>query len=103
MTPAFPKRGPDAGTMDRVRPQCGSWHRPRYRRLADLSSQTPSGGGLSADPGQKQDPGERMLASEEEGLTNQGPLYRSPHEHSDIRVIAAVPGFCWDAWAACSL
>ena len=25
MTPAFPRRGPDAGTMDQVRPQPGPW------------------------------------------------------------------------------
>jgi hypothetical protein len=26
MTPAFPKRGPDAGTMDQARPQSRPWH-----------------------------------------------------------------------------
>ena len=77
MTPAFPKRGPDAGTMDQVRPQCGPWHQNTL--IVDWPTyplQTPSGGGLRADPGQKQDPGERMLASGKEGLTNRGPLQK---------------------------
>ena len=25
-TPHLPKRGPDAGTMDQVRPRCRTWH-----------------------------------------------------------------------------
>lgn len=37
------------------------------------SSRTPSGDGHSADPVQKQVPGERMT---QKGLTNQGPLQK---------------------------
>jgi hypothetical protein len=44
--------------------------------LADLSSLTPSGGGLRADPGQKDDPGERDPQREREGLTHPGLLQK---------------------------
>ena len=55
------ERGPDAGTMDQVRPQFPSLApTTRNHRLVDLSSHTPSGGGLRADPVQKHDPGERI-------------------------------------------
>src|ERR1700688_3881860 len=93
MTPAFPKRGPDAGTMDQVRPQCGPWHQNTL--IVDWPTyplQTPSGGGLRADPGQKQDPGERMLASGKEGLTNRGPLQKPALERSG-NAGRAVPDF----------
>src|SRR6516165_2895722 len=53
------------------RPQLSSWG-PNHAnpRLVDLSSLTPSGGGLRADPVQKRDPGERISRkSENEGLT----------------------------------
>ena len=42
-TPAFPKRGPVAGTMDQVRPQSGlsAFDDHAFRRLAGLSSSRP--------------------------------------------------------------
>src|SRR6201997_4797823 len=58
MTPAFPKRGPDAGTMDQVRPQ--TWRMAqttRNARLVDLSSSNPIRWWPRADPEQKHDPG----------------------------------------------
>ena len=46
-------------------------------RLVDPSSSNPIRWPFRADPGQKHDPGERMLAKKEnEGLTNQGPLQK---------------------------
>jgi hypothetical protein len=57
VTPAFPSEVPTTGTTDQVRPRSTLWHQPRTCRLADLSSQTPSGGGQRADPVQKHDPG----------------------------------------------
>jgi len=53
------------------RPQLSSWGSNHANpRLVDLSSLTPSGGGLRADPVQKHDPGERISRkSENEGLT----------------------------------
>ena len=58
-TPAVPKRSPDAGTMDQVRPPSGMWHHDHaHRRLADLSSSNPIRWRPRADPGQKQVPGD---------------------------------------------
>jgi hypothetical protein len=64
MTPAFPKRGPDAGTMDQVRPPSGSWQQttptvdwPTY------PLQTPSGGGPAPTPDRSRTPAKRTLAS----------------------------------------
>src|SRR5882762_2017307 len=77
MTPAFPKRGPDAGTMDQVRPHCATWH--RTTRTVDWPAyplQTPSGGGLAPTPDRSKTPAKGFLASGEEGLTNQGPLQK---------------------------
>jgi hypothetical protein len=60
-TSPLPERGPDAGTMDQVRPRHRSLAPTTQNlRLVDLSSLTPSGGGLRADPVQKHDPGERI-------------------------------------------
>jgi hypothetical protein len=55
--------------------------------LADLSSLTPSGGGLRADPGQKDDPGERdpQREREREGLTHPGPLQKDWLGHRSIQ------------------
>src|SRR5437588_5238571 len=76
-TPAFPKRGPDAGTTGKVRPQCGSWHRTTHNvDWPALSSSDPIRWRPRADPEQKHDPGERTLASGNMGLTNQGPLQK---------------------------
>jgi hypothetical protein len=56
---SLPKRGPNAGTMGLVRPRSGSMI--SITRTVDWPTDplhTPSGGGLRADPVQKQDPGE---------------------------------------------
>src|ERR1700704_3708085 len=76
MTPAFPKRGPDAGTMDQVRPQSRSWHQTTL--TADWPTcplQTPSGGGLAPTPDRSKTPA-KGCSQLEEGLTNQGPLQK---------------------------
>src|SRR6266853_2556387 len=83
MTPAFPKRGPDAGTMDQVRPHCAAWHQTTLTvDWPTYPLQTPSGGGLAPTPDRSKTPAKGFLASGEEGLTNQGPLqkarYRRP-------------------------
>ncbi len=54
---SLPKRGPNAGTMDQVRPQSGSWQQTTLTLdWPPCPLRTPSGGGHRADPGQKQDP-----------------------------------------------
>src|SRR5258708_37382609 len=76
MTPAVPKRGPDAGTMDQVRPQSRSWHQTTL--TADWPTyplQTPSGGGLAPTPDRSKTPA-KGCSQLEEGLTNQGPLQK---------------------------
>ena len=92
MTPAFPKRGPDAGTMDQVRPQPGSWQQttlnvdwPTYP-LSNPIRWRPS-----ADPGQKHDPGGREARKRKEGLTNRGPLQKPGLSDSESRERLAVP------------
>jgi hypothetical protein len=42
--------------------------------LVDLSSLTPSGGGLRADPVQKHDPGERISRNWKKGIDKQWPV-----------------------------
>ena len=56
------------------RPQLSSWGSNHANpRLVDLSSLTPSGGGLRADPVQKHDPGERISRKSENAVsTNPG-------------------------------
>src|SRR5258708_9019936 len=77
MTPAFPKRGPDAGTMDQVRPHCAAWHQTTLTvDWPTYPLQTPSGGGLAPTPDRSKTPAKGFLASGEEGLTNQGPLQK---------------------------
>src|SRR2546428_2821953 len=94
MTPAFPKRGPDAGTMDQVRPHCATWHQttptvdwPTY------PLQTPSGGGLAPTPDRSKTPAKGFLASGEEGLTNQGPLQKGAMSVSALRRTGSARGF----------
>src|SRR5258706_195327 len=78
MTPAFPKRGPDAGTMDQVRPHCAAWHQTTLTvDWPTYPLQTPSGGGLAPTPDRSKTPAKGFLASGEEGLTNQGPLQKA--------------------------
>src|SRR6266436_3179345 len=77
MTPAFPKRGPDAGTMDQVRPHCAAWHHTTLTvDWPTYPLQAPSGGGLAPTPDRSKTPAKGFLASGEEGLTNQGPLQK---------------------------
>src|SRR5712671_4271198 len=96
MTPAFPKRGPDAGTMDQVRPHCAAWHQTTLTvDWPTYPLQTPSGGGLAPTPDRSKTPAKGFLASGEEGLTNQGPLQKgaiSP-AHCAARTLAASRGF----------
>src|SRR5260370_21995187 len=76
MTAAFPKRGPDAGTMDQVRSHCAAWHQTTL--TADWPTcplQTPSGGGLAPTPDRSKTPA-KGCSQLEEGLTNQGPLQK---------------------------
>jgi hypothetical protein len=59
-----PRRSPLAGTTDQVRPR-GNFGVPFQGNPASQigrpgSHLTPSGGGHCADPGQKQDPGDRI-------------------------------------------
>src|SRR5258708_6373851 len=82
MTPAFPKRGPDAGTMDQVRPHCAAWHQTTLTvDWPTYPLQTPSGGGLASTPDRSKTPAKGFLASGEEGLTNQGPLQKGAISH----------------------
>jgi|GEM_PF-6475568 hypothetical protein len=82
MTPAFPKRGPDAGTMDQVRPHCAAWHQTTLTvDWPTYPLQTPSGGGLAPTPDRSKTPAKGFLASGEEGLTNQGPLQKGAISH----------------------
>src|ERR1700689_2354995 len=84
-TPAFPKRGPDAGTMDQVRSTSGQ-SVPNHAHVdwPAYPLQTPSGGGLRADPVQKQDPAKRTLASGKRDCQTKA-RSRSPDERTDIR------------------
>ena len=78
MTPAFPKRGPDAGTMDQVRPHCAAWHHTTLTvDWPTYPLQAPSGGGRAPTPDRSKTPAKGYLASGEEGLTNRSALRRS--------------------------
>ena len=75
-----PKRRSLAGTMDRVRPRIMSQSPPGAnalkRRLAGpILIERPSWRRPRADPGQKQDPGDRTKRSQR-GLTPEGPLQK---------------------------
>jgi hypothetical protein len=86
LTPTFPKRGPDAGTMDQVRPHCATWH--HTTRSVDWPAyplQTPSGGGPCADPGQKQDPGERIPRKWRRGIDKPRPVTEGRNKRSALR------------------
>ena len=72
MTPAFPSEVPTPGRW--IRSDRNMRRGPRVPRLVGLSSQTLSGGGLRADPGQKHDPGEGHTLKK--GLTQTGPLQK---------------------------
>src|SRR5258708_521990 len=77
MTPAFPKRGPDAGTMDQVRPHCAAWHQTTLTVAGPTYPlQPPAGGGLAPTPDRSNPPAKGFLAGGEEGLTTQAPLQR---------------------------
>ena len=72
---SLPERGPDAGTMDQVRPLVKPWH-PTTRTL-DWSAyplRHHQVAALRADPGQKHDPGEGH--TRQKGLTQTGPLQK---------------------------
>ena len=70
MTPAFPKRGPDAGTTDQVRSQtCRMAQTTRTLDWPTYPLQTPSGGGLAPTPNRSTTPAEGVLVAGE-GLTN---------------------------------
>jgi len=63
--------------MDQVRPQDGKRRFGIDRAPLDWPAgphQTPSGGGHGADPGQKQDTGDRITLKK--GLTRGGPLQK---------------------------
>src|SRR5215469_11981972 len=69
-TPAFPKRGPDAGTTDQVRSQtCRMAQTTRTLDWPTYPLQTPSGGGLAPTPNRSTTPAEGVLVAGE-GLTN---------------------------------
>src|SRR5258708_27461645 len=92
MTPAFPKRGPDAGTMDQVRPHCAAWHQTTLTvDWPTYPLQTPSGGGLAPTPDRSKTPAKGFLASGEEGLTNQGPLQKGAISVAHCAAFAPVP------------
>src|SRR5260370_25919148 len=88
MTPACPKRGPDAGTMDQVRPHCAAWHQTTLTvDWPTYPLQTPSGGGLAPTPDRSKTPAKGFLASGEEGLTNQGPLQKTRHVRNAFKIM----------------
>ena len=80
------RSGPVAGTMDQVRPQRRKqlMQRLRILRLAGRSSSDPIRWQLCADPGQKQDIGDRIVL--EKGLTQGGPLQKRRLDQGLARV-----------------
>jgi hypothetical protein len=76
-TPAS-KRGPDARTMDQVRPQSGSWQQTTLTldKLADLSSSNPiRWQPIALTPDRSKSPA-KGCRKWKKGLTNQGPLQK---------------------------
>src|SRR5512139_1047067 len=86
MTPAFPKRGPDAGTTGKVRPPSGPWHQTTLNvDWSTLSSSDPIRWRPRADPVQKHDPGERNPRKWKCGIDKPRPVTEARMERSVIR------------------
>jgi hypothetical protein len=75
ITPAFPKRGPNAGTMDQVRPPSGSWH--QTTQTVDWPTyplQTPSGGGRLRRPRTEARPRRKDARKWRKGIDKPSPV-----------------------------
>jgi hypothetical protein len=87
ITPAFPNRGPDAGTTDQVRPQSGSWH--QTTQTVDWPTyplQTPSGGGRLRRPRTEARPRRKDARKWRKGIDKPRPVTEARIERSEIRV-----------------
>ena len=74
-----PWRGPDAGTMDQVRPNVAWWHRPRLSDWLTCPLQTPSGGGFAPTPDRSTTPAKGFLANGKCGIDNARPVSQGRH------------------------
>jgi hypothetical protein len=96
--------------MDQVKPQVDPWH-PTTRTL-DLSSQTPSGGGQRADPGQKHGPRQtdvsRVKRVDKPLSVTEAQLHSLGQIPPDLRLAVAVNSFIMvsdpvGGWVQCRL
>src|SRR5215467_7131623 len=75
---SLPERGPDAGTMDQVRPQVGSWH--QTTRTLDWSTYPLKPHQVAASaptPDRSTNPAERLSREWRDDLTTLGPLQKT--------------------------
>src|SRR5215472_6740342 len=87
---SLPERGPNAGTMDQVRPQVGSWH--QTTRTLDWSTYPLKPHQVAASaptPDRSTNPAERMTRKWRDDLTNPGPLQK-PNFNTIGRELLAV-------------